>query len=611
MADVQLSTLGSVIKTAYEAESNTNGFTDTEKTKLTDLIPNAKVELTGNYLDLDATEWGTLESGDYYISQLGINLSNFPYTLDDAETYDCNIQLLNVGSLWAVSFTVASTATDETKNRIFYRSGRDFATAIIKGYTNVVTDTEFINYTNLTVKNLLEANDGTDDIFGLPVLVQPLAQEMPLNEAVSITPFSSGIRPFQVSIESGALPTGIVIDELTGVISGTASAGGSGTCTIRTRNIRSTPSSGYYDYILDWSVAEPQGQSEFLNTLNIYPSIRSSETDFSGINFAKASGLTGQINSSYVFDDSDSSQVYVHEYTSGSYDFSYLMQHATSSYWYMFKSNVAPSEIVNGLDLADSLSSSGYELNSSDAEQVIVDGIKYPVDDSLTWISTQNYLNFGTDSSLDSFLSSDNDWSYGFRVTERIPEDFLGRPMFCRENSNYFGWKFYNSTYGYFFYGKSESTRASSGDDSDVGEISAGDWISVTFTASESFGTLRFYVNGQLKETENFVNLRWDTETITNLRELYFGRSVLSNTDLGSDNPQQGHSFWQGLIEDLWISNGSVFTQIQILEISTNTDVTSSTNYASMTHAWRVNEAMGTVFGALKGGVTGTGENVS
>jgi len=35
MADVQLSTLGSVIKTAYELEANTNAFTDAEQTKLT------------------------------------------------------------------------------------------------------------------------------------------------------------------------------------------------------------------------------------------------------------------------------------------------------------------------------------------------------------------------------------------------------------------------------------------------------------------------------------------------------------------------------------------------------------------------------------------------
>ncbi len=38
MADVQLSTLGGVIKTAYEAEADTNAFTDAEKTKLAGAI---------------------------------------------------------------------------------------------------------------------------------------------------------------------------------------------------------------------------------------------------------------------------------------------------------------------------------------------------------------------------------------------------------------------------------------------------------------------------------------------------------------------------------------------------------------------------------------------
>ena len=43
MADVQLSDQGAVIKTAYEAESNTNAFTDTEKTKLSNIETNADV----------------------------------------------------------------------------------------------------------------------------------------------------------------------------------------------------------------------------------------------------------------------------------------------------------------------------------------------------------------------------------------------------------------------------------------------------------------------------------------------------------------------------------------------------------------------------------------
>ena len=47
MADVQLNTLGSTIKVAYEAETNTNAFLDAEKTKLTGIETAATADQTG------------------------------------------------------------------------------------------------------------------------------------------------------------------------------------------------------------------------------------------------------------------------------------------------------------------------------------------------------------------------------------------------------------------------------------------------------------------------------------------------------------------------------------------------------------------------------------
>lgn len=47
MADVQLSTLGSVIKTAYEGQANTNAYTDAEKTKLAGVETSATADQTG------------------------------------------------------------------------------------------------------------------------------------------------------------------------------------------------------------------------------------------------------------------------------------------------------------------------------------------------------------------------------------------------------------------------------------------------------------------------------------------------------------------------------------------------------------------------------------
>lgn len=56
----ELSTLGSVIKIAYEAEPDTNAFTDTEKAKLAGL---ANVATSGDYADL--TGKPTIPSGNY------------------------------------------------------------------------------------------------------------------------------------------------------------------------------------------------------------------------------------------------------------------------------------------------------------------------------------------------------------------------------------------------------------------------------------------------------------------------------------------------------------------------------------------------------------------
>lgn len=56
---VELSTLGAVIKTAYEEQSNTNAFTDAEKTKLTGIATGATVNATDAQLRDRATHTGT------------------------------------------------------------------------------------------------------------------------------------------------------------------------------------------------------------------------------------------------------------------------------------------------------------------------------------------------------------------------------------------------------------------------------------------------------------------------------------------------------------------------------------------------------------------------
>jgi len=57
MADVQLSTLGSVIKTAYEGQSDTNAYTDAEQSKLAAIEASATADQTGAEIEglLDTT----------------------------------------------------------------------------------------------------------------------------------------------------------------------------------------------------------------------------------------------------------------------------------------------------------------------------------------------------------------------------------------------------------------------------------------------------------------------------------------------------------------------------------------------------------------------------
>lgn len=55
----ELSTLGGVIKAAYEGESNTNAFTDAEKSKLAGIAENATANATDAELRNRATHTGT------------------------------------------------------------------------------------------------------------------------------------------------------------------------------------------------------------------------------------------------------------------------------------------------------------------------------------------------------------------------------------------------------------------------------------------------------------------------------------------------------------------------------------------------------------------------
>jgi hypothetical protein len=91
MADVELSTLGKVIKTVYEAESDTNGFTDGEKTKLGDIENNATANpnaLENIAEDVSPQLGGNLDGQGFEISNYKNaynNQSGTTYTLSSSD----------------------------------------------------------------------------------------------------------------------------------------------------------------------------------------------------------------------------------------------------------------------------------------------------------------------------------------------------------------------------------------------------------------------------------------------------------------------------------------------------------------------------------------------
>jgi hypothetical protein len=69
MADVQLSTLGSVVKTAYEGEADTNAFTDAEQSKLavavqTDVSGITGADAVANIVSLTQAEYEAIGAPD-------------------------------------------------------------------------------------------------------------------------------------------------------------------------------------------------------------------------------------------------------------------------------------------------------------------------------------------------------------------------------------------------------------------------------------------------------------------------------------------------------------------------------------------------------------------
>lgn len=120
MAEVELSTLGSVIKTAYEAQPNTNAFTDPEKAKLGSMATNASLRDR-------STHTGT---------QSASTISDLPVLLDK----------------------VKATETDEIPG--FLDEKADGITVVVENNKLVVKDIDGLTVGITDINNILSGIDG-------------------------------------------------------------------------------------------------------------------------------------------------------------------------------------------------------------------------------------------------------------------------------------------------------------------------------------------------------------------------------------------------------------------------------------------------------------------
>ena len=135
MADVQLSSLGSVIKTAYEGQADTNNFSDAEKAKLTGIELNATADQTGSEIvaainsQLGNTTWQT-------------GGSNTPGTMVTKGTWNPSTGSFPSGSLQGDVYEVSGSGT---VNLVTFQPG-DFIMAKVD---NASTTTYAANWTHL------------------------------------------------------------------------------------------------------------------------------------------------------------------------------------------------------------------------------------------------------------------------------------------------------------------------------------------------------------------------------------------------------------------------------------------------------------------------------
>lgn len=444
---------------------------------------------------------------------------------------------------------------------------------------------------------LVDSNEFLVDTFvELAIGAWVNAASVPVGEAQSIAPFTSGTgwaeKTVDISIVSGALPDGLslVTDPLDAdwsKIVGTAGSTGSGSCVIRCSNPK-----GDYDYTLNWTVLQPNGILEFTNDESLYPTVRVTTSNSVDTQLLIRQDFYGTVNGSGTITEDSSKPIWVANNGDGTWN--YLIDREGSSYWYYYAYRTTdPSTLADGLS-TDLTSSGFYDLVAANSNDFMVDGVNYPSDQSDThYGTTEASITFGNDASFDGFMSDNNTWSYGFKLTRAIPADSLGRVMFARDGRNWLG--FYigqNGTYTNLLIGNGSSKNYTGETTYPSGGFAAGSYVRVTFAG----GTVKIFVNGTEYFSYSSASVYWDSASSSDSLDVVFGKGAESNDY--QFNTSYFHGYWQGQIERLWIANG--------VEVSTDDDGT--TFPVGTTHSWLLDEVIGSTFTANTGGVNGTGQ---
>ncbi|MGB2265163.1 MAG: hypothetical protein ACPH3C_08255, partial [Glaciecola sp.] len=296
------------------------------------------------------------------------------------------------------------------------------------------------------------------------------------------------------------------------------------------------------------------GIAEYTNSEKYYPAMRISVSGYSEENvLIKLDNFSGKcasiLDGTMVSDPTSPIWAVSH---GDRWD--YMIKVGGYSYWLLYQnSSTDPSTLSDGVVTDISAANLSYSLVCPETDDVTFHGVNYPADQSdVHYLTRLDYLSIGNDVSLNGFLSDDNNWSFGFTLVDDIPEDGLGRVMFSRSGRNWIGFCIgHNSSYTNILVGNGSNKSYSSEDAHPVNGFPAGTDIRVT----GDNGAIKIYADNVLhfsKSSRSYL----DNAAASDSLDVLFGIGVESNLVQSSYRYYQG--LWQGVISDLWISNGVI-----------------------------------------------------